>query len=318
VSAPNEIRGKVAKNKETTFATSKAAIVLGAILVVVVAFAVSGPMFNTPPEADLIPPKLAEWIGAARSVDPTKMSHRMRVAVVSARGFEEKQRNLQQIKDIASGIVEDHPDVRLIVFGESSLGLYYYSADAPAYQQHAAERIPGEATKEIGGVATRLRVYIAIGMIEQADDGLYNSVIVLDPRGKIIAQHRKMMLHYYDQLNGITKAPPNAEVADIDGFRVGLSICADGNSKWLTEAYRERGIDALIYSVTSKIPFTVSWLKYYPPAKRFNAWVLAANREGQEGKDEYPGTVFIADGGGAVHAIKSEGIGYVTAIIGTN
>jgi predicted amidohydrolase len=285
------------------------------IVIVLVLFLLAGPMLNKPPESDLIPPRLMEWIGRARPLDVSKMHHKMRVAVVSAQGFEQKEKNVQELVNISTEIVKDHRDVRLIVFGESSLGLYYRSNEPSKYQDSVAERVPGNVTGEIGRLAMNLNVYIAFGLIEKTHEGLFNSLAVVSPEGKVVALHRKMLLHYPDEQNGIRKAPPNAEVVTIDGFRAGLAICADGNSKWLTKSYLDDQIDVLLYSVTSKVPLTVFWLKYYPPAKRFHAWVLAANRYGHEEKEDYPGTIFVADRGGAVHSIRSDGPGYVTAVI---
>jgi predicted amidohydrolase len=164
-------------------------------------------------------------------------------------------------------------------------------------------------------LAKRLGVFVAYGAIEKHLDSLYNAMIVLDTTGTIVAHHRKVLLHWIDSANGVVKADLNTQVFEIDGVRFGLSICADANSAELHAAYRTRGIDALLYSVTSAVPVTAKWLRYWPYARRYDAWIVAANRSGIEGDESYPGTVFVAAPNGRVQTIANVDDGYVTAVV---
>lgn len=279
------------------------------------ALAIVRALTASPLDPDLIPPKITDWLWTARPADSASMPRRMRVAVVSAEGFEDKARNLRQVEELADRIVASHPDTRLIVFGESALGRYFYPRDPVNYQARIAEPIPGPSSDALAQLAARLRVYLAIGLLESDNARRYNSLLVFGPDGRIVARHRKMLLHSFDERSGTAVAEPNAQVVDVEGFRCGLSICADANSRWLVAQYRAKAIDALIYSVTSHVPPTVRWLKYWPMSRRFGGWVLAANRYGQEDGESYPGTAFVAGPNGAIHALR-EGPGYVTAIVG--
>jgi len=270
-------------------------------------------------DGDLATFRLIDFFSFQEKVDVGRMAHQMRVAVVSTQSLEEKEENLIQIRELSERIMTDHRDTSLIVFGESSLGLYFDTANPIEYQRGIAVRIPGEATDEISRISDNLDVHIACGVVEEDQGALYNSLVVVDPEGEIIAKHRKMLLHYLDELSGITQASPNAQVFEIGEFRFGLAICADANSKWLINTYREEEIDVLLYSVTSKIPSISVFLRYWPFSKRYDAWILAANRYGVEGEDEYPGTVFIAAPTGAIQNVKKDdGPGYITGVIGKN
>jgi predicted amidohydrolase len=125
-----------------------------------------------------------------------------------------------------------------------------------------------------------------------------------------------MLLFALDEANGIRKAAPNAQVVDIGEFRVGLAICSDANSRWLQRQYREAKVDAVLYSVTSAVPAVARWRRYWPVARRYDAWLLAANRGGAEGRQTYPGTAFIAAPNCAMQELWKGGEGYVTAVIG--
>ena len=177
---------------------------------------------------------------------------------------------------------------------------------------------PGSNLRGIAAMAGRVEAEhpdVRLVVLEHTDSALFNSLVVVDPAGRIIGLHRKQFLHFLDEENGVRTAAPNAEVVDIEGFRVGLAICADANSRALVDAYRDR-IDLLLYSVTSAVPFTVGWRRMWPPARTYAAWVLAANRYGTEGTARYPGTAFVAAPNGAVQAFWPGGAGYVVAVVG--
>lgn len=128
-------------------------------------------------------------------------------------------------------IVSPDPGVRLVVFGEAALGLYHDPADPVGYERSVAEPIPGAATDSLGALARRLRLHLAVGLIERSGDTLYNALVVIAPDGRIAGKHRKMLLFALDEANGIRKAAPNAQVVRIGELRVGLAICSDANSR---------------------------------------------------------------------------------------
>ena len=101
----------------------------------------------------------------------------------------------------------------------------------------SAEPIPGPTIDRLAGLARRLDIYLHCGSIRERVDGserAYNTTVVLDPRGEMIARYRK--IHLYDVAIGdqvdfqesATIAPGDEAVSvEIDGAPVGLSICYD-------------------------------------------------------------------------------------------
>lgn len=293
-------------------------VLLGIFLLI---FALFGGLFvlnflTAPSNPDLQPIGFREWFGNPAPVDVNALPLKMKVAAVSMQSVREKEKNILTIGETVAEIMRNEPDTRLIVFGEAALGLYFDPENPRQYQKEIAETIPGAATENVGAAAKTHRVYIAFGMIEKDGESLFNSFAVINPDGEIVGKHRKMLLFYLDEQNGIVKAEPNSQVIDIEGFRVGLAICSDANSKWLIEDYRKKDIDVLLYSVTSSVPWLSLKLEYWFMSRRFDAWIIAANRFGAEGRDEYPGTIFIADPNGAMQAISRQGVGYITKTIG--
>lgn len=101
----------------------------------------------------------------------------------------------------------------------------------------AAELIPGPLTDVLADKARQHSIYLHAGSIlEKVDEHgkLYNTTIVFDPVGEIVARYRKM--HLFDVDIAGEKAyresdtiEPGEEIVtfDLDGVRVGLAICYD-------------------------------------------------------------------------------------------
>jgi predicted amidohydrolase len=100
-----------------------------------------------------------------------------------------------------------------------------------------AETIPGPITELLAQRARRHGIYIHGGSIYETrpgDPGMYNTTVVIDPTGEIIARYSK--IHMFDVvLDGVAKyqesatVTPGNEIAitEIDGVQVGLTICYD-------------------------------------------------------------------------------------------
>ncbi|MGH2533164.1 MAG: carbon-nitrogen hydrolase family protein [Thermomicrobiales bacterium] len=100
-----------------------------------------------------------------------------------------------------------------------------------------AEPIPGPTTDRFAGLARQHRIWLLDGSIHETSefDGLfYNTSVLFDPMGEIVATYRK--IHLYDvELTGNVSANESATIkpgrdvvtADVDGHRLGMSICYD-------------------------------------------------------------------------------------------
>jgi predicted amidohydrolase len=101
----------------------------------------------------------------------------------------------------------------------------------------AAEKIPGNLTQVLADKAREHSIWLHAGsMLEKVDDHdkLYNTTVVFDPVGDIVARYRK--IHLFDvDLAGISSyresdsIEPGDEIVtfDLNGTRVGLAICYD-------------------------------------------------------------------------------------------
>lgn len=107
----------------------------------------------------------------------------------------------------------------------------------PAAGEPVAEPVDGEAGTFFAGVAQRLGIWVVVGsMHERGPDPehSYNTCLVFDRSGNLAATYRK--IHLYDvEIPGRVSYLESATVVagvqpvvvDVEGLRVGLSICYD-------------------------------------------------------------------------------------------
>lgn len=261
-------------------------------------------------DADLVAPGALESVTAPVKAHDGKRP--VRVAAVALRVAPGKETNLAQMESGVAALVAGDAQIDLVHFGEATLGWYETATEPEAYQREVAEPLTGPAAERLRGLARRHGVYLAWGMIERAGERLYNSLVVADRQGEIVAVHRKMLLFTADERAGITEAAPNAQVFTLDGLRVGLMVCFDGKSEWLQRELTARGADLVLLSIASGMPEA----DVSPTARRLGAWVSVANRYGNEGDFSYSGNAYIADPYGSVRAETHGRDGSVTFDVG--
>jgi predicted amidohydrolase len=160
------------------------------------------------------------------------------------------------------------------------------------------------------------------GMPEKNDDGgpPFNTAVVFDPEGALVARYRKIHLFDVDLADGTSlreskcTAPGSEPVTvQVAGFRVGLSICYDLRFPELYRALVDRGAELLVVPAA----FTLHTGKdHWHPLIRARAiesqcYVAAAAQWGKHprGRTTY-GHSLVSDPWGVVVAEASDGIGF--------
>ena len=130
-----------------------------------------------------------------------------------------------------------------------------YLGPEDANREHA-ETIPGPITDLLAERARRHGIYIHGGSIYESrpgDPGMYNTTVVIDPQGEIIARYSK--IHMFDVvLDGGDEYRESATVTsgneivvtEIDGIQVGLAICYDLRFPELFRILALKGAQAVI------------------------------------------------------------------------
>ncbi len=89
----------------------------------------------------------------------------------------------------------------------------------------AASRIPGPRSAMLSGAARDHRIFVVAGLTEIAEEGIFNTAVLIDDRGDILARHRKINIlniaaHIYSRGTDIGVVPTKLG-------RIGINICAD-------------------------------------------------------------------------------------------
>jgi predicted amidohydrolase len=162
--------------------------------------------------------------------DSQTRPHHLTVGVVQTNSQDDKQAN---IAEALAGIDRAaRMGARFVSLPET------WSYLGPGKGSHAAaERVPGDLTRILADKARERSIYLHAGSILEKvseHDKLYNTTVVFDPSGDIVARYRKMHLFDVDiagekAFRESDEIEPGEEIVtfDLDGIRVGLAICYD-------------------------------------------------------------------------------------------
>lgn len=126
----------------------------------------------------------------------------------------------------AEQLIDSASDCDLIVLPELwNVGVWSYDV-----YHESSEPVPGETVSRIAEKARKVNAYILAGsIIERAEDSIYNTAVMLDPKGKVIATYRKMHLVGHSGSREAELMKPGKELVAVqtDIGVLGLSICYD-------------------------------------------------------------------------------------------
>ena len=199
-----------------------------------------------------------------------------------------------------------------------------------AQKRELAERVDGAFPGPILGALIELAKEHGVwivggGMPERSDDVArpFNTSVLLDPKGAVVATYRKV--HLFDvslpdgtslRESAATSAGSEPVSAEVMGVRLGMTICYDVR---FPELYRQL-IDQGARMVTVPAAFTVTTGKdHWHPLLRARAienqvYVLAPAQHGKHPKGRQTfGKSIIIDPWGEIVAQVSEGEGFATA-----
>jgi predicted amidohydrolase len=167
------------------------------------------------------------------------------------------------------------------------------------------------------------------GMAERVPGDLrrtYNAAVAIDPRGQVAAHYRKVHLFDVDIPGGATLRESDSTargdelaVLDIDGARIGLTICYDLR---FPELYRElvldRGAEVLLVPAAFTAHTGAAHWHVLLRARAIEnqAWLVAAAQWGRHNdKRESYGHTLIVDPWGTVVGEQASGDGVVMATL---
>jgi len=138
-----------------------------------------------------------------------------------------------------------------------------------------AESIPGKSTQFFGALAKELNIYLHFGMAEKGNGVFHNTVVVMNPQGKVEASYRK--IHLYQQEDDYLEAGSSITTYTGPFGKVGIIICSDVYGNFPMDDYLAAGVDVLTLS-TSWAQWNTGMSNFQQGARWVNAYLLAANQ----------------------------------------
>ena len=157
----------------------------------------------------------------------SKATKKLNVATTAMICDENPDKNIQKMANLVEEIKQNHPDVELIVFGETIHGWFFNFKKTAEYHHEIAETVPGKTTDLMSELATQKKVYISFGINEKDKEHFFNSQVLINPSGKITAVHRKRAMRE----SFFTKGKKPVTVTQIKDIKTGIVICYDVQSK---------------------------------------------------------------------------------------
>jgi predicted amidohydrolase len=136
--------------------------------------------------------------------------------------FARPEHNLEMISDWSAQARQ--AGASLAIFPECTVPGYCF--DSLEEGLAIAETVPGPATNALAAIARRLELHLIVGMLERAEDQLYNVAVLVGPGG-LIGNYRKIHLPFLGVDRFTAHGREGFQVYDTGLARIGVNICYD-------------------------------------------------------------------------------------------
>lgn len=191
-----------------------------------------------------------------------------------------------------------------------------------------AEPIPGASSTAMAGLARELQIYLLAGSILEkipSSTKAYNTSLLIDPAGEIIASYRKVHLFDVDLANGVslresdTRAPGEAVVVgNSDLCTMGLSVCYDLRFPELYRGLAQQGAQVIfVPSAFTAYTGQAHWESLLRARAIENQLYMIAPAQFGQSRSSFQthGHTMIVDPWGRILAELPDGPGVITAEI---
>jgi predicted amidohydrolase len=195
-------------------------------------------------------------------------------------------------------------------------------------EREFAETIPGPTSDRLAALARELKIYLLGGSILEAipaSGKAYNTSLLFDPAGKLLAAYRKIHLFDVDLANGVSLRESESRAhgkdvvaAETELGTMGLTVCYDLRFPELYRGLADKGAQ-LIFVPSAFTAFTgqAHWEALLRARAIENqVYIIAADQYGKSPKSfECHGHSMIIDPWGTVLAELPDGPGVIIAEI---
>lgn len=196
------------------------------------------------------------------------------------------------IVKIVDNIMQTHPGTELVLLGEMTLG-WYKPGGMPEYHRQIAQPVSQETLQVFTSLASRHKIYLCFGISEMDGEKLYNTQVMINPQGEIQAVHRKHNLKPGEKKAGYQPGPLPVTITNIKGIKTAIVICSDLASPRTMRAVIKGHPELILLSLADDRDDERFMAKFN--ARLYDAWIVTANRYGNEGDTFWNGHLVISD-----------------------
>lgn len=217
---------------------------------------------------------------------------RLKVASVAMSCDRDPDANHAKIADTVSTITQAYPDIKLVIFGEMILG-WYNPGEMPEYHRRVSRPISSVTLQPFSDLAVQHAIYLCFGMSEIDGESLHNTQVLINPEGQVQAIHRKWNLKPGEKKANYQPGPVPVTITDIKGIKIGIVICSDTAAPRAMWELMKSRLDLIILSLADDSDEELFMAKFN--ARMYDAWIVTANRYGDENGHYWNGHIVISD-----------------------
>ncbi|MFD1660795.1 carbon-nitrogen hydrolase family protein [Streptomyces caeni] len=171
-----------------------------------------------------------------------------------------------------------------------------------------AEPADGDSADTVGWIASRHGVAVVYGYPERSGARVFNSAQLVAADGTRLANYRKTHLFGSFERDHFTPGGRPVVQAELNGLRIGLTICYDVEFPENVRAHALAGTDLLVVPTALMHPFQFVAQSLVPVRAFENQMYVAyVNRVGREGEFEFVGLSTLAGPDGIAHVRAGRG-----------
>jgi len=190
--------------------------------------------------------------------------------------FADKEYNLSRAEELIRGVEAD-----LLVLPElfSTGYLFLFKGEVAK----AAEPIPdGHTARFLLKLAHEKRVHLVAGLVEEKNRRLYNSAVLVSPRGWVRTYQKSHL--FVDEKSFYHPGDTGFQVFDIGAARLGLMICFDWIYPESARVLALRGADIICHPANLVLPFCQKAM--ITRCLENGVFAITANRIGTESRGD--------------------------------
>ena len=159
-----------------------------------------------------------------------------------------------------------------------------------------AEDIKGESFQFYSKIASDNNVHVIGGLIEKKDKSYYNTLVHVNTSGKLVCSYRKIHPFSYSSEDKFYTRGNKTVITEINGWKVGLSICYDLRFPELFRQYAKQRVELIVVIANWPEVRIAQWKPLLcARAIENQCYVAAVNRVGDHLNLHYNGCSSIYD-----------------------